>query len=195
MDVTIKLTDQQVNFLKLFAKNHYPDAPDNLATHNPMHMVQTRRLRLTTEDEAHKTIYRLKDVYGDYDEIESVEDLITAYWKDRECPIEIISYDDAYKLDEFFGVDDEEHVICDEETYLNAYGVSDDEYDVCHYEYYYEDVAFFFILEEAKKYIEYQGHNLTHPRTYTYGAGYANKGEYHHFWQLLYDLGQKLNEV
>jgi hypothetical protein len=58
----------------------------------------------------------------------------------------------------------------------------------------YRTVAIFFILEEAKKYIKYQGHNLSNPRTYTVSAGYSNKGEYHHFWELLFDMGKRLNE-
>lgn len=31
-------------------------------------------------------------------------------------------------------------------------------------------------------------------RTYTYSAGYANKGKCEHFWNLLFGVGKKLNE-
>lgn len=86
---------------------------------------------------------------------------------------------------EFIDVNGEEQVILDENDYLRAYGIDEKSYYKVHTCNYYRTKAIFFILDEAKKYIKYRGHNLTNPRTYTVGAGYANKGEYHHFWELL----------
>jgi len=53
-----------------------------------------------------------------------------------------------------------------------------------------DDIAV--VLVEAKRYMEYQKHNLTRPRTYTVSGGYSNNGEYEPFWNLLMAAGQKL---
>lgn len=58
--------------------------------------------------------------------------------------------------------------------------------------YYYSDVAYFWILEEARRYVQYQRHNLDHARIYTVAAGYGNEGEYEHFYSLLMKMGQQL---
>jgi len=122
--------------------------------------------------------------------------LIEAYHERQgeECPVEIVDFDTAYYADKFIGVDGEEWVIVDEGDYLSAYGIPNDFYHKTNICFGYRTAAVFFILDEARKYIEYQGHNLTNPRTYTIGAGYANKGEYHHFWELLFNIGEKLNK-
>lgn len=58
----------------------------------------------------------------------------------------------------------------------------------------YRNVAYFFILEEARKYTKYQSHNLVAPKIYGEWAGYSNDGEYHHFYTLLLSIGKQLNE-
>lgn len=191
--VTIDLTEQQVHFLKEFAAKHYPGAHDNLITEKPIHIVQTRRERVIDSDydSADRTVYLDLDSMEDYD---SAEELIRARWEDEECPIPIVSFNEAYDMAVFIGVDGEEHVILDEKDYFKAYGIDKKQYNCCSVEYYWEPVAFFWILDEAKKYMEYQGHNLCSPRTYTMGPGYANRGGYTEFWDLLFNLGAKLNE-
>jgi hypothetical protein len=116
--ITIELTEQQKHFLKLFAANHYPGAEDNLATHKPMHVVQTDNRPYVDPE--------FKDLVPNVPQ--------------------------------------------------------------------YRNVAYFFILEEAKRYMQYQGHNLISPRTYTFSSGYDNRGEYEHFWDLLLAIGKMLNE-
>ncbi|MED3550166.1 hypothetical protein [Cytobacillus praedii] len=59
---------------------------------------------------------------------------------------------------------------------------------------YWEKVAFFFIRDEAKRYMKYQKHNLNEPRVYTYSAGYANYGDFVPFRELLLSIGQQLNQ-
>ena len=49
----------------------------------------------------------------------------------------------------------------------------------------YKTVAYFFSEEEAKRYCEYQAHNLTKPRTFAAGPGYSNKGDWEPFYDLL----------
>lgn len=189
--ITIELTEQQEHFLKLFAANHYPGATDNLCSCNPIHVVQTRRERVADPDYG----FDVEKYVRDGEDYDSAEDLIRAFWDDVDCPIEIVSFDEASAQDRFTDIDGEEQVILDECDYLNAYGIQGDEYRKVSIEYYYEPVAFFFILAEARRYIEYQRHNLTAPRTYSYSPGYANHGDYEHFWDLLYKLGVMLNEA
>ena len=58
----------------------------------------------------------------------------------------------------------------------------------------YRPIAFFFIRDEAKRYIKYQSHNLHKPRVYTYAPGYSNCGDFIPFWNLLYSIGEQLNK-
>jgi len=194
-EITIRLTKEQERYLKEFASKHYSGSDDNLCTSQPLHLVETQIERVIDPDhqDPDKVIYFVPDSYQDY---ETMQELIEAYYEHQgeECPIEIVDYDTAYDADEFIGADGEEWVITDEDDYLLAYGIPEDFYykrNIC---FDYKTAAVFFILDEARKYKEYQGHNLTNPRTYTIGAGYANHGEYHHFWELLFGIGKQLNE-
>ena len=195
-EVTISLSEEQEKFLKLFSSKQYEGSKDNVGTRNPLHLVQTREERVVDPvfDDPDKVKYIVPDEC--YEEYESLQELIKGHYKYSKCPIEIVSFDEAYEAsgeDEFIDVNGEEQVIFDEDDYLAAYGIDKKSYYKVHTCYHYRTVAIFFILDEAKKYMKYQGHNLTNPRTYTVDAGYSNKGEYHHFWQLLFDVGKNLN--
>jgi hypothetical protein len=192
MNINVELTDKQVRYLKLFAKNQYPGADDNLCTHQPIHVVQTQKERVTESGYEDEVVYLVPD--WDYRVFYSVEDLVKEYYYDEECPIPIVNFKDAYSKDFFIGIDGEENVITSDEDYLYAYGIPNDLYEKRAVELYYEDVAYFFTLQSAKEYIKYQGHNLNNPRTYTKSGGYDNRGEYHHFWELLMSIGIKLNK-
>lgn len=190
-NITIQVTEQQEHFLKLFATNHFPDADDNLGTHNPIHIVQTEDERVIDPD--YDTADVVKFYVPDWSEsYDSAEELIRAYYEDEDCPIKIVSYDEAYAADRFLDIKGEEQVIMDEREYLDAYGIEDSFYNKTYIEKYYRDVAFFLILSEAKRYMEYQKHNLKNPRTYSYSPGYANKGEWDHFYNLLLNMGNEL---
>lgn len=190
---TIDLTERQEYFLKEFAAKHYPGSRDNVGTDRPIHLVQTRRERVVDPDydSADKITYFVPDWEEVYD---SYQELIAAYYKDKECPIPIVSFDEAYRANDFIDVNGEAQVIFGEEEYLEAYGIKRDFYCKTFIGYYFETVAYFWTLDEAKRYMEYQGHNLTNPRTYTVSGGYANKGEYYDFWELLFNLGCQLNK-
>lgn len=191
-EVTIRITKEQERFLKEFTSKHYEGSKDNVCTRQPLHMVQTKRERIVNPDydDFDKVVYYVSEWGESYN---SVQEIIEIYYKEHQCPIEIVSFEDAYKADSIIDINGEETIISDKDDYLNAYGISSDSYDEVHIGYFYENVAAFFILDEAKKYIQYQKHNLTEPRTYTISAGYGNEGEYNHFWQLLFDIGKKLN--
>jgi len=194
-EVTIGLTEEQEKFLKEFSLKQCEGSKDNVGTHHPLHLVQTRDEVVVDPDyeTPEKVQYHGPDWGEEYD---SPQELIKGYYEqeDEDCPIKIVSFDEAYKASRFIDVNGEEQVVFSESDYLSAYGVDEEIYNKVNIGYRYRTVATFFILDEAKRYLEYQGHNLTNPRTYTVGAGYANKGEYHHFWELLLVMGMKLNE-
>jgi len=52
--------------------------------------------------------------------------------------------------------------------------------------------SFHFSLEEAKKYLTYQGHNLSDPYIFGHSPGYANGGDYIPFYDLLKSIAEKL---
>lgn len=54
------------------------------------------------------------------------------------------------------------------------------------------DAAYFFSKEEAKKYVEYQSHNLMRPRIYVNYPGYGNEGDWEPFYNLLKDVARQL---
>lgn len=192
--VTIEITEQQEKFLEEFAAKHYEGSKDNVATKQPIHLVQTQRERVVNPDYENYDVVKYIVPDWDYKSFDSAEELIRAWYEDEECSINILSFQEAYDCKRFTNIYGEEVVILDEKDYLEAYGIEDENYSRVFSSKYYETVAYFFILDQAKEYIKYQGHNLSNPRTYTVGAGYANKGEYHHFWELLFNLGKQLSE-
>jgi hypothetical protein len=196
--ITVQITDEQEKFLKLFAANHYPGAKDNLATHHPIHIVQTKRIRHIPYSPDIADFYDHLPLVFTYNTddyqlwFKNEEELVKQYYEDRgeDPPIPVKPFGEI-QYTEVHDKDGNAVWICDYSDYFEVYGVEPvvfawEEED-------YEDVAFFFILEEARRYIKYQGHNLKEPRTYTYDAGYSNEGEYHHFWDLLFKLGEQLN--
>lgn len=194
-EITIKLTEEQEKFLRIFASKQFNGSKDNVETHHPLHLVQTQYEQVVDPVYEGPDVTKFVCCDDDYTEYASAHDLIMGYWDNCSsgCPIEIVSFEEAYAQDRFIDVNGEEQVIVDEDDYLEAYGIDEKTYYKLNISYKYRTIAVFFILDEAKRYIEYQGHNLVKPRTYTIGAGYANKGEYHHFWELLFDIGQNLN--
>ena len=79
----------------------------------PIHIVQTERERVVDTDysTADAIIYYVAGSAEDYD---SPEELIRAFYEDRECPIEIVSFDEAYSMDEFIDIYGDEQAILDE---------------------------------------------------------------------------------
>lgn len=194
MKIEVELTEQQVKFLKEFAVKQAPGSDDNRCTSMPIHSVQTRRERVTDceIEDADKIMYIEAD-NPEYD-YESIEEVVKSYYENDKCPIEIVSFDKAYHTRDFKDINGEDICIFDEKDYFEAYGIPDDYCYKVSIVYEYEPVAFFFILDEAKRYIDYQGHNLNNPRTFTYGPGYSNCGDYEHFYRLLMQIGMKLKQ-
>ena len=123
MKIDIELTEMQEHFLKLFAKNQYPGAKDNVCTNKPIHAVQTQRYRITAEGyNEDKIVYVVAD--WEYMEFETNElhELVKEYFDglDVACPIPIVMYDEAYNLDDFQDVNGDEPYISDESDYLDS---------------------------------------------------------------------------
>lgn len=198
-ELVINLDEKQEKFLKEFAAKHYHGADGNLHTTDAFHVVENKRyhyipyswditdhfsdLPLTfTFDEDYETWYD--------DETELIKDWYD-YCREDDCPIEIKPFSEvSYKY--LTGVNGEEELITDINEYFEAYGVK--VHAIAWKQHYWEKVAFFFIRDEAKRYMEYQRHNLREPRVYTYSAGYANKGDFVPFRDLLLSIGTQLNK-
>lgn len=196
---SVSITEQQEKFLKLFAEKQYHGAPDNRCTGHPIHFVETKRYRYTPYSDEIAWAFDEKPLSftsdSDYDRwFDNQVELVTEWYESRggDCPIEIKPFDEL-ESEEIKAVDGNDMFITDLFDYFKAYGVRIQA--IAWKEEYYEKVAPFFILEEAKRYMNYQGHNLHEPRVYTYGTGYGDQGEYVHFWDLLLTLGKQLNQV
>lgn len=188
--ININITEEQEKFLKLFNQDHNSNNEKNLGTLRPLFFVQTRIERVVNiEYEDYDTVkFYVPDWAESYD---SEKDLIESY-HDGECPIEIVSFKQAYDARRFETVEGEYEVIVSYDDYFKAYDI-EDEVNVIYLKHDYQDKAFFFTRAEADRYIEYQSHNLDHPRVYACHCGYANYGEYSHFYDLLMSIGEELN--
>lgn len=168
----IEVNKQQEIFLKEFAEKHFPGSDHNLATATPIHVVEVTDY-----------IYVDEDIYLDEGELCFIynEEVYTKAY-------EVVCAANKIKEDELPVLD----------TYINYHDVFS-KYNITDVEVrtrikFYRPVAFFFIRDEAKRYIKYQSHNLHKPRIYTYSPGYSNCGDFAPFWELLYSIGKQLNE-
>lgn len=197
-ELKLQLTDKQAELLKKFAVKHYHNARDNKFTAYPIHFVQTKQYEyIPYSSDIEEYFIGVQIVFSTDDEfqrwheseIEAVSDWYE--FQEEECPIEIKSYQELYWKD-IAGVDGAIRCIISYEDYFKTYGVRVTA--IAWRKHYWRNVAPFFILDEAKRYLEYQKLNLIEPRIFTYSSGYANYGDYEHFWDLLMTIGQQLNK-
>lgn len=188
MNITIDLNDEQVKFLKQFAANQHEGATDNLCTRKPLHLVQTEEL-IYMHDGGCNGDYAVYINTDDCEkEFKNERDIVLEYGQ-YDDPDDVIDYETAFASNSLNG-----EIICDINDYFKAYGI-ESEIECCSVVKTYRTVAYFFILENAKDYIKYQGHNLKNPRTFTVDCGYSNRGEYESFFDLLMSIGQHLNQI
>ena len=195
-ELTIQLNEKQEKFLKVFAEKQSDEADDNLFTASPIHVVENKRYRYIPYSEdivdwfGSLPLVFTSDSGYEYwyeDEMELIKDWYED--EDEGCPIEIKPFEFAMSLTDIEGV---ERLITEYTEYFEAYGIKI--YGISWREAYWEPEAFFFIRDEAKRYIEYQRHNLSSPRVYTYSPGYANYGDFVPFRDLLMSIGTQLNK-
>ncbi len=190
MKIEIDITEEQEKYLKEFANKQYPGAKDNLCTAMPIHVVQTR-------DDVYfepNSEYGENNIFIDEDgnEYNTAEEVVRCYYEcyGEDPKIEIEGYEYGMTLKDEQG---KTCIIQSYEEYFEIYKMEWEDVQYLARVKRYSDVAFFFILEEAKRYIKYQSHNLNNPRVYTYSGGYGNDGEYTHFFNLLMSIGKQLN--
>lgn len=185
MKLEIEINEKQERFLRQFAENQSEGSRDNLGTRKPIHLVQSKRL-VYKYDGGGNGDY---DVYLCCPEYENEpfpdERAVVLKYGDYDDPDKVVDYETAFAD----GIDGE--FINDENDYFRAYGVYEDIIK-CSVDIEYDTIAYFFILENAREYIKYQGHNLTDPKTFTVSGGYSNKGEYEPFYDLLMSIGTQL---
>jgi len=177
--ISIEITPEQEAFLKLFASMQYEGAPDNFGTHKPFHIVQSK---------VYKELPYSEDLENEYNDGEfvlySINDSIVGHYSKPEEFIKIVTgKEPEHNWEDWHDTIQE---------YLEAYGIDPDNVNIWWKIPEYENKAYFFIRQEAKRYISYQRHNLRQPRIYTVTAGYSNFGEYEHFFDLLQGIGKKL---
>lgn len=197
-EITFSITSQQELFLKRFAENHYPGAYDNHCTAYPIHFVENKRYHHIPYSEDIKWAYEDEPLVFTFDsdyehwqnsEVETVREFYECSGED--CSIEIKHFTELDCKD-VTSVSGKEIFVTNYNDYFEVYGVKLQA--MAWQKEYYEKTALFFVREEAEKYVKYQAHNLNEPRIYTYSSGYANKGDYTHFWDLLMSVGTKLRE-
>lgn len=194
--MNINLTEQEIKFLKDFASKQYDGAEDNICTHTPIHVVENR-------------VSIIVDPEYNYDAIEYIfnEVVFKTFEELRDSVLKYIidNYSDSLNTIDNIDSDDTEVAIetlgnifknIKDYDYLNYWLTINDFDDVEIHEhfikYIWQPIAFFFIRDEAKRYLQYQKHNLNNPRIYTYALGYSNHGDMPVFRELLMKLGQKL---
>jgi len=174
MNKTLKFTEEELNYLKQYAKVFEEERKED-ATADPIVIVQDLHKESGTKEEHDKIIY--------YDEVTGLE------IKNVNDFIETLR--EKHDLTEDYVIDLKEYL--DENNYFE-----DLEKDIfiraLFEKHTYKPVAYFFTKEEARKYMDYQSHNLIKPRIYTANAGYGNYGDYPVLQNLLLKLGKELTK-
>jgi|AGTN01.1.fsa_nt_gi hypothetical protein len=175
--MNIELTETERKFLAEFAAKQHEGAKGNVGTRTPIHVVERER-KVFVEDSSTEVWV---DDDNNYEAYESFEDLISARRRDGQS---LPEYEDG-SIDAVLGV-----WINSEAHYCKIYGIN-----ARHGRYVssWEPIAFFLILDEAKRYKNgYQAHNCGDCRIYTYGLGYSNRGDMPVFRELLMRMGRQL---
>ena len=179
----IKLTEREEKFLREFYEKQKDGAKDNVGTREAIHVVEREeRVFVPTKEDIEVWI----DAEDEYEEYESFEALIEA--RRREC-----GADELPELCEVLYERINDVFICDINDYAEAFNIKG--FYSGRYVYRYTPVAFFFIRDEAVRYMtDYQAHNCDNCRIYTYGLGYSNYGDLPCFRELLMKMGKELAE-
>ena len=179
MEFKINLNNDEISFLKQFADKQKEGSKDNVETRTPIHVVERMDKHFVHTENGDVWI----DVDNEFAEYSSLDALI----KERKKQGSQLPY--------FHEVDMEwvnEILVTTENEYVEAYNLNvyRGKYVIS-----YRPVAFFFILDEAKAYMNgYQKHNCSDCRIYTYGLGYSNQGDLPTFRELLMKMGTALLE-
>lgn len=197
-EITIKVTEEQEKFLKVFALKQYPGAKDNVSTAYPVHVVENTRYTYIPYHEDLTDYFDNDTLSFSFDEdremwSNSETELIEDYmeYTDKQIYIPIVPFEDMQgkEMKNDYGeiIEVEEY-----EDYFKVYGIEN--IQMCWREKHYEPAAFFLVREEAEKYMKYQRHNLIKPRIFSHAAGYDNRGDLPHLMDFILQTGQALNK-
>ena len=175
----INLTEREAAFLAEFARKQCEGAKDNLGTMTPIHVVE--RIREELHEGGNEEVWVDACADRGFETYESFDDLVAALRAVGEDipPYDSVKYECINKV-----------WIYSPKDYCEAYGLN---VFSGHYSYSHEPVAFFLILDEARRYRnDYQKQNRGDCRIYTYGLGYSNQGDMPVFRELLMKMGRQL---
>lgn len=194
-EVTVQVTEKQAQFLKLFAEKQGSGKEDNMGMNKPLHIVQNLSWDIIPYSEEIEEYYDRDDLYfttdDDYEEwfgseVENIKNYFNSIGGKSHTEIKPFNDVKYEKIEAANGILID---ITDYYDYFAAYNVPA---NLSWRKKRYTNTAYFFILDEAKKFMEYQGHNLNEPRIFTVGQGYGNGREYEHFYSLLQTIGNQL---
>ena len=150
---------------------------DTYGTRNPIYLVQRRKTR--TVDPEYDTVEEKRlyipeiSVDGFYPTFEDVKDGIL---RETSLPCDfVMELEDCGSIEEMHS------------TFKSYFSEEDDYYyaELLKIGYYWETVAYFLTLEDAKQYQHYQAHNLGVNRVYVNYAGYNNRGLFAQLLEVL----------
>lgn len=181
MEFKINLNNDEISFLKQFSEKQKNGAKDNVGTMTPIHLVERIRKEYIESDDGHAWVWNDDYEWKTFDSFDEMLDYAREATKENYPPYDDVEYADVNDI-----------WIESEKAYCEAYGIKA---FPCKMVEYTEPVAFFFILDEAKAYMNgYQKHNCSDCRIYTYGLGYSNRGDLPTFRELLMKMGTALLE-
>lgn len=170
----LKFSEQEEKLLKEFYEKQHSGAKDNVGTRDAIHVVERVVKQFVPVPDEGNWYYDGKCYY-------SFDDLIDAL---REDTPDLPDYDDV-KYEEVNGTE-----IWSRADYIKAFDITAYEGRIVES---HQPVAFFFILDEAKRYKnDYQSHNCSNCRIYTYSLGYSNYGDLPVFREMLLKMGKEL---
>ncbi|MBO5008588.1 MAG: hypothetical protein J6D26_07115 [Clostridia bacterium] len=176
-----EFNEQEKKFLKEFYEKQHSGAKDNVGTMTPIHVVERIRKEYVESEEGDAWLWTDDYEWKTFDNFDEMLNHARKATKKEYPPYEEVEYEE---VDDIW--------IESEKTYCKAYGIK--AYP-CKMVQYTEPVAFFFILDEAKRYKnDYQSHNCRDCRIYTYSMGYSNYGDLPVFRELLLKMGKRLIE-
>lgn len=155
---------------------------DNFATRNPIYLVQRRKERIVDPDYDSVDVKRLFiPGISDNEEISpTFEDVKNKKLRQTNLPYKfVIDLEKCENIEEML------------EMFELYFSIGESYYNtkITNAEYYWETVAYFLILEDAKEYQQYQKHNLGVSRIYADYIGYGNVGTFAKLIDL-FDTGE-----
>lgn len=153
---------------------------DHHRTRDPIYLVQTRYHEYTDEDHSPDGFWLINSQYG--------EAIGTFEFKDKISEIlnEINEYMDII-MDDYSDVTNVSDLI----DRLDYYG---HKFEIAYFRYAYRTKFYTLFDEDAKAYMEYQGHNLDHPRIYVDTLGYGSDGFINELYILMEEVGNERSQ-